>query len=264
MKKFTAILMICFALVAFAGCGNSEVKDALEGTRWFCNAGYVDSGEDSDVTRFYEFIDGDVYCNEVVVGTYVDSSIIEEAAVGSFSADDSTITLKFDGKEDIVIPYTLANGEINLEEGVYFSDQDIVEGIQGHWQCREEPGVNLFGDYDDGSEYHIEFNDDYVKTEYATDAADGGPGQYYYYGPRDGEYEIGYFEPTGDLNDYSGGEILWLDGEDHSDDVITYSLGGFFFHIENGEVVLYCDVLSDIIPMEYGGEFPGEYGYKFK
>ena len=58
---------------------------------------------------------------------------LENAAIGSYSVDENSIILNFEGKDEIVIPYTLENGIINLEEGTYFSDQDIDDGIQGHW-----------------------------------------------------------------------------------------------------------------------------------
>lgn len=234
MKKFITFLMICFALVAFSGCGNADVEEALEGTKWYCNVGYFYNGIDNEVLGTYEFADGKVTYAETEGGSNV---FLTGPVDGTYKVTDDTIVISIDGMDDTKISYSMENGNIKFEEG-YFSEQDIMDAAQGNWQHRLFEYEAFFGGVV-GVEYHVAFENDKIGVEGGVAL---GTGEIGYLGFSESTYELGYgqFVAT-DPN---------LDEESLCDDC--------YFHIMDGQVILYCVGCQ----LEPGGEFLGEDGYK--
>lgn len=230
MKKFISFLMICLTLVAFSGCGNSEAEEALDGTKWYYNGGFVDAGVYNENLRVLEFSEGNVALYDV---TLTGNGVTwPEPFVGTYKIDNEFITVSIDGYAEIVIAYVLDGNEIDFVDDIYFSEQEVENGIQGHWMVRFED--DIFGGE---HEYHISFENGRVKFESAAEALNGAPGEYYLGGPYEGTYELvnGWISNTMDTS-YEFGVNIW-----------------------DGKVT----VFSYTRPMAHFGDFPGEDGYEF-
>ena len=154
----------------------------------------------------------------------------------SYMLDDTSITVTLADNSQMTIPYTYADGSVVLSPDTYFTEKDIMDGLQGFWTL-DSRGVMSTRNI-----YYIHFDGEVVSSEKAASALNGGPGDYYWYGG----------------NGYTGTYHLNFGGIDsemmHSKE--------WFFNIVHGEVVLlhYDSVCSraDITKL------PGQYGYSFK
>ena len=181
MKKTISIILCLAMCVLFVSCGNNfeEEKAALVGTKWF-------SAENTSnsivVWNFYE---------ESVerAGYFVDGNGMHDSdkEVAEYEIQKDVIKVSFED-EEILIPYTFANGKINLKAGEYFSPEDVDKAIQGCWNLRQS---STFLGITSSNEYNIQFDNGTMIIEEAAEAINGGPGEYYYYGPYEGTYTIG-------------------------------------------------------------------------
>ena len=145
------------------------------------------------------------------------------------SVDDSNINLIFEDESVAGIPYTLEEDSITLEGG-YFTAEEIEEQIQGYWKLR----TVSFGTH----EFHIHFDKGSVESESASEALDGSNGEYYYYGPDEGQYTL----------NFGGFDTDMRHGSE------------WFYNIVDGEVVI---LHYDNICEHTDEGFPGEDGYSF-
>lgn len=103
-----------------------------------------------------------------------------------FIVDGSDITLTLvDGSEQ-VIPYTMENDTLVLDND-YLTPADIDADLQGYWGLRTHTVV--LGMTSD-NEYIYYFNRGKVIYESAAKAYGGKNGEYYYYGPDKGTYTV--------------------------------------------------------------------------
>ena len=227
MKKLLSVLLIVVLCMSLAACGYAEEKEAITGTKWYSEA------DASNAMLIWEFSEETVTQTEM----YLDGNGRHESEkrTASYTFEKDVIKVAFEDGE-CVIPYNFFDGKLILDDGNYLTVEDVEEQLQGHWQLRESSYNPITGFSE--HEYHIEFNNGRAIYENAADAYGGAPGEYYYYGPYEGTYEI-------------------ADGAFLSDESKIQS--NIYFVVEDGKVCVckYDDKL------EKGGEFPGEDNYIF-
>ena len=198
-----------------------DVYNALASNVWYFNGG-------SDTTlNSISFTDSGAVIGQV----YFDGNgkHENESRDVQVSVDDSNINLIFEDESVAGIPYTLEEDSITLEGG-YFTAEEIEEQIQGYWKLR----TVSFGTH----EFHIHFDKGSVESERASEALDGSNGEYYYYGPDEGQYTL----------NFGGFDTDMRHGSE------------WFYNIVDGEVVI---LHYDNICEHTDEEFPGEDGYSF-
>lgn len=229
MKKVLSIAVAVLMVLALCSCGNSysEEKAAIVGAKWYGEA------ETSNSIIVWEFFEESVCRSQY----FIDGNGQHESTknTGSYKFKSDVIEIKFEDT-DYVLPYTFSNGEFVLDGGKLLSAEDVKEQIQGHWNSRESSYNPLTGF--SSAEHHVEFTGNQFEIENASEAYRGAPGEYYYYGPYTGTYEIG-------------------DGCFICDDYHLAS--SYFFLVKDGQAVIYR------YNHEYkrGGEFPRQNGYEF-
>ncbi len=245
-KRLLAItLLISFVLCASA-CGNSgnvengstdqqtvqktdesnqadytEVAAAISATTWLYNGG-------SETTLNYiKFEDDKANMGQATIdGNGIHHN---EPSACDYTIDDSNITVKQSDGAELVIPYVYSEGACTLGEGDYFSLEQVDEALQGYWGYDYESYGRQEG--------YLLVDNGNLTSERASEAADGEPGDYYYYGPDEGTYTlgVGYF------------------------DTDMFKGSNWFFNIIDGTPkVLYFDHVC-----EPADGFPGEDGYEF-
>lgn len=145
-----------------------------------------------------------------------------------YSITDESIVVSGSG-EDLVIPYSISEGDITLGSGEYYTLEEVDEGIQGYWRYT----TSFFGK----GEGYLLVDHGTLESEKAHTSSGGAPGEYSYFHPDEASYTlgIGYFETE------------MFNGND------------WFYNIIDGEpVVLYFDNICT--PAD---GFPGENGYSF-
>lgn len=218
MKKiYLSFILGVIICLSFTGCANTFEKEkaALNDTKWFSA---VETSNSVVVWDFYEeslqrskyFFDGN--------GIH-DS----DKDTAEYELEKDIIKVKFED-EELLIPYTFENDEIRLEQGKYFSVQDIEDGIQGCWTLHKK-----------SNEYNVQFNAGTMINESAARAYTGDG--YYYYGPNEGAYTVGNGKFETEAK--HGGE--------------------YFFNVYDGKVNLYHYGEQ----MTSSNGLPGEDGYVF-
>ncbi len=202
------------------------VLQALNGKTWLFNG-----GSDTILNKI-SFTDTEAEIAQV----YYDGNGKHDNGSNTcpFAIDDKNILITMTDGTEMEIPYTLDGDKISLEEGKYFTMEEIEAGIQGYWNLRKTQ--NLLGK-NAANEYNIYFNEGKVMSESAAKAFDGAPGEYYYFGPDEGKYTL----------NFGGFDTEMRHGNN------------WFYNIIDGKVtILHYD--SVCTPYDH---FPGENGYEF-
>lgn len=194
----------------------ADVYEALEGNFWYFNGG-------SDVIlKRITFAKADA---EIAQVSYDGNGRWEDAPVTcAYVVEDSNISLSLEDGSTMQIAYKMKDGKIKLGDKEYFTEKQVNQGLQGYWKYRDLTGKH---------EYTIYFNDGKVISESASASAYGSG--YFYYGPYEGTYTLGF-------------------GEFETEMRHAYEWG---FNILNGEVA----------PLRFGhvcirtDSLPGENGY---
>lgn len=200
-----------------------EIVAALAKNVWYFNGGA------ENVMNAITFSDSAATISQV---SY-DGNGKHEGAVNAYpyTLDDNTITVTLADGSPLEIPYTSSGDGVILDGGRYMTPDDIVSGLQGFWTLENNGSIHYV---------HIEGNT--ITSEKASAAANGAPGDYYWYG---GEgYSASY-----QLN-FGGFDTTMRHGKE------------WFFNVIDGKATLirYDKVCS---PAEIS-ELPGEKGYSFK
>ena len=156
----------------------SDVINLMTTGVWFYNG-----GSDSVVNRL-TFSDATAR----IVQIAFDGNIV--AVTGDnelpYLVDESNITLTLvDGSEQ-VIPYTLEDDTLVLDDG-YLTPADIDADLQGYWGVHTR---NVVLGIATEKECIFHFDNGKVVYEYAVKAYGGRNGEYYYYGPYEGTYTV--------------------------------------------------------------------------
>lgn len=202
------------------------VLQALNGKTWLFNG-----GSDTILNKI-SFTDTEAEIAQV----YYDGNGKHDNGSNTcpFAIDDKNILITMTDGTEMEIPYTLDGDKISLEEGKYFTKEEIESGIQGYWNLRKTQ--NLLGK-NATNEDNIYFNEGKVMSESAAEAFDGAPGEYYYFGPYTGSYTL----------NFGGFDTEMRHGNN------------WFYNIIDGKVtILHYD--SVCTPYDH---FPGENGYEF-
>ena len=229
MKKVICLILCLIICVSMSACGGNldAKKETLVGTKWFSSA---ETSNTIVVWNFYEesvekieyFFDGNGIHNS-------------EKKVASYTMQKDVIKVSFDD-EEMIIPYTFKNDKVALKQGDFFSPDDIEKEIQGFWTLHKKDYIAAVG-VSTESENNIQFDNGIMRNENASKAYNGAPGEYYYYGPNEGEYAIG-------------------DGKFETE--VKHG-GEYFFNVFGGKV----NVFHYGNKMERGEGLPGQNGYKF-
>lgn len=201
-----------------------DVTNALFLKSWYFNGG------GSYVLNEIYFMDEAVTVSQV----YIDEQGWHDNGENElpFYVDSENIIIpRVDGKE-LLIPYRFDGHKVTFTDGNYFTDQEVLERIQGYWNLREEEEIDGRGVE---AEFNFRFLNNSVQMEWAM-AVDGYEG--YHYEPVEiGTFSVGF------------GELFTDNPEiDH-----------LYFTIYDGEIqILYYD---DPLSAAFG--FPGEFGYSF-
>ena len=173
-------MLLVFSLSACSG-GNPEVEAALEGKTFYCNGGTVNS------TYAITFTDG----STSLVCQFADGNGVHDSTesgdTGTYSIDDTNITITWESHDEMVIPYVLDGENITLADGAYRTADQVKEDLQGIWKYRKVDFVlGIFTE----DEHNLKFEGDTVVYQHASKATYGAPGEYYYYGPYNCSYVI--------------------------------------------------------------------------
>ena len=152
----------------------SDVFAVISANTWFFNGG------GDAILNYMDFKEDKVSIGQV----YFDGNGLQDNGINDFSytISDSEIVISTDG-DNLSIPYNIADNEIVLGTGEYFSSEQIEEGLQGYWKY----SYDSFGK----KEGYLLVDQGTLKSESASAASGGAPGDYYYYGPYDGSYTLG-------------------------------------------------------------------------
>ena len=211
----------------------ADVFDALcaDDGVWYCNG-----GTDGDVTNSVlrlTFSEDEVAVDAAFIdGNGIHASDTETSA---YTVDDSNITFNAKG-ETYVFPYAMNGSELTINDGACLRYADVEAGLQGYWGSYSMNYIAALSVTTRQANY-VYIHDGQIESESASKALNGGPGEYYYYGPYEGSYTLGVGGFDTDM--------------DHGNE--------FFFTIVNGElsVMHYTSVL------EPADGLPGEDGYSF-
>lgn len=106
----------------------------------------------------------------------------------SFVVDETSIVLTLvDGSEQ-TIPYTLNDGTLALEGG-YLTPAEVEADLQGYWGIHDKDTIAILGLATE-NEYIAYLNEGTFVYESAAKAYGGRNGEYYYYGPYEGTYQV--------------------------------------------------------------------------
>ena len=202
-----------------------DVLEALDGGVWYFNGGadnIIDritfSGTEAEIAQMY--VDGNRGHDN---GSNTCTCVV----------DGENITVTSPEGGEMVIPYRLEGEKLVLDSG-YRTAEQIDADIQGFWRLHRSE--NLLGRYSE-SEYNIQFDHGTVRSERAVLAWGYTNGEYYYYGPYQGSYTVGFGTFETEM--------------DHGED--------WFFNIIDGKaVILYFDGIC-----QPADGLPGENGYSF-
>ena len=204
----------------------ADVFVALDGNTWFYNGGadtvlngITFSAEEATIAQVY--FDGNGK-HENGSDTY------------PYIVNDQNIVLTMADGAELAIPYALADGEVKLGNNDYFSTKEVDEGLQGCWNVRTSGSA--FGSKT-VSDKSILFDDGKVVSEKASLAYGSTNGDYYYYGPYEGNYTLNFGGLDTDMS--------------HGNE--------WFFNIIDGKVV----VLNYDHVCQPSEKLPGEDGYQF-
>ena len=204
----------------------ADVINMMVGGVWFFNG-----GSDAAVNKL-EFSEDAAIITQIVY----DGNGAHTNGVSNFAylMSDTAVTLTLADGSELVIPYSVNDGAFTLESDAYLTPAEVDAGLQGYWGLRKSE--NLMG-MNSVTEYIYYYNNGQVTYENAAKAQNGGPGEYYYYGPHAGTYTI----------DNNGLSTTVKNG---------WACG---FNIIDGQVVMVRggDVCSPV------SGFIGQYGYSF-
>lgn len=157
----------------------SDVIQMMVGGIWFFNG-----GSDAAVNKL-EFTEDSAVITQIVY----DGNGSHANGTSSFSylMSDSSITLTLADGSELAIDYAVNDGVFVLEDSGYLTPAEVDAGLQGYWGVRKKD--NISGLVTEG-EYIYHYDNGNVTYEYASKALDGGPGDYYYFGPYEGTYTI--------------------------------------------------------------------------
>ncbi len=204
----------------------ADVFKLLDGETWFF------SGEINSVLNGITFSAD----SATVAQVWFDGNGKHESSSNDcpFTIDDKNITVTTADGSDMTIAYTVSGSGITLGQNEYFSTKDVDAALQGYWKCRNTSYV--LGHFAT-SEHNIYINNGKMTSESASEAYGYNDGSYYYYGPYEGTYTIGFGGFETDM--YHGNE--------------------WFFTINDGEILL----LHYDHACEPTNKLPGEDGYSF-
>jgi len=207
--------------------GGLDVLETLMAETWYFNGG------DDLILNAMNFSDSTATITQIVY----DGNGRHENGKNEFPyvlGEDSIRIVLIDGSET-VIPFAASGSKLVLDNHNYLSAAEVDEGLQGYWTQRG--GSNLWGVYLE-DEHNVYINDGTIKHEWASEGYNLRRGEYYYYGPNKGSYELalGYF-----ATDMAHG-------------------AEFGFNVIDGKAALirYTDVFTSTTK-----KFPGKNGYKF-
>lgn len=268
MKKVVSLVLVALMMLfVFSGCNSSDYKEAValmeqgnykEAITLFEGLGdYKDSAakkaEAEKILDIIKALESGVWYFEAETKNSVNRLLFADgtAAVSlaymdgngrhessdvtnyTYKITDAEIILIKDDLSETAISYTFKNDTLTLDKSKYFTPEMVDEGVQGYWTSKSSQSV--LGEWLT-SEHNIYFNEGKVVSESATEAYGYNDGTYYYYGPYEGTYEIGFGNFETEIR--------------HGDD--------WFFRIEDGKVqILHYDNLCS----ESDG-LPGEDGYE--
>lgn len=229
MKKIIYLVSFLILCLSVSACGSkfSAEKAALVGSKWF-------SGEET----YNSIVVWNFYDESVEQAKYfVDGNGIHdsEKKVAEYTMQKDAIKIVFDN-EELLIPYTFENDKIILKKGEFFTPEDIEREIQGFWTLHKKDYIAAVS-MSTENEYNIQFDNGIMRNESAAKAYRGAPGEYYYYGPDEGEYTIG-------------------DGKFETE---TKHGNEYFFNVYGGKV----NILHYGDEMKRAERLPGQDGYKF-
>lgn len=195
-----------------------DVYDILSKNVWVFNGG------SNTVISFMKFAEEDM-----TFGQYsFDGNGIHEGNKfsGQYTIEDSQISISFSDGSNSTVPYSYTDGTLVLDNKKYLTLAEVQSGLQGFWKGKSG-----------NSEQNIQIDGSTIRLESASQALFGDPGDYYYYGPYEGQFTLGI--GCFDTSMMHGGDI--------------------YFNIIDGKpTILYYDTVCS--PSE---GFPGEDGYSF-
>ncbi len=234
-KKIMSIAIVLVVVFALTGCSctlfnnYSDVKNALNGKTWYYNG-----GSDTALNSISFGQDKATISKVTFTGN---GKIDGGSSQYDFDVDAENITVKNNGQEELKIPYQFSNGTLTLEANKYFTAEQIDAGIQGCWglmnhiQSIPKVGVTT------NSSHAISFDNGKVVQESASKGRNLTDGDYYYYGPDEGQYKV----------NFGGFDTEMRHGNE------------WFYNIINGQpTILHFDVVCQRIE-----SLPGEKGYSF-
>jgi len=156
-----------------------------------------------------------------------------EPAVFSYIVDDANVIMTLADGSEMTIAYSMDGGSVKLEDG-YFTLDAVIDGLQGYWNSRES---DVILGMQTSNDYNVYISGNEIQYEYASKAFGGRNGEYYYYGPHAGTFEVTEYGMDADVRN---GMM-------------------FGFNIIDGQVVLlrYDNICKP------GDGFPGANGYSF-
>lgn len=170
--------------IAEAGSANreafKEVFEMISAETWVFNG-----GEDT-ILNHITFKEDTAAVGQV----YFDGNGIHDNGVNEcpYEIDNDSIIITLDDGGELDIQYAVSDDSIILGEGDYFTLSQVDDGLQGYWKY----SYDSFGK----KEGYLLVDHGTLKSESASTASGGAPGDYYYYGPYEGSYTlgIGFFE----------------------------------------------------------------------
>lgn len=127
MKKSVIAILVALVMCAgLTGCGTSAVKKIISEQALYCKG----STETSVYT--ITFNDGNAELKE----SYVSNEGLKEGITDSapYSINKDAITISWNEIDEMTIPYAKEDGKIVFAGGLYKSESDIEEAIQGTWE----------------------------------------------------------------------------------------------------------------------------------
>ena len=109
---------------------------------------------------------------------------VGESVTFPYVVDESNITITLADGSDRVIPYSVEDAVLKLGDQDYFTPEDIDAALQGNWKYRKTSSWGLT------HEYNYKVSKGTIKYENACEGFGLSWGEYYYYGPYSGTYEI--------------------------------------------------------------------------
>ena len=229
-KRMLSLLLAALLLLSLCACGGpdySNVKAALQTEQWYFN------NTETAILNRVSFTEEGALLEQV---SFNDNGRHEEGSRElTYTIDESNVNL-MDGEEIVLaIPYTMTENQLTLADG-YLTLAQIDEGLQGYWMNRS---YNSFFGRTCGLEEYIYFDHGKVSSEKAAESGYDNTEGYFYYGPYEGSYQVGFGQFETDMMHGAEWGFSILDGE-----VIVLHFARGFEHV---------DITG----------FPGEDGYNF-